>query len=350
MSELKDAGMMLRLLHHAKLQLGIDPLEVYAYTGTTVDSLSDKHLRTPHDTTIVYWSAVAEISGDNNIGLHLGEATPNFQGQVIEYLFLSSSTFGEGLKRALHYQRLLSDAAKGELGTDSNGTFLSFDTVDEEPNKLRHLYEWLVCMLSNFFKETTGDEFLPVKIHFKHGKPADISEHKRILKCELEFDCPSARIYFDPSVLDLPSRHAEPELFKLHDELAGKHLTHLEKLDIVIRVRSAIGEVLEMGTADLETIAGKLSMTPRELRSRLNEVGTNFNQTLADFRQELAKRLLATTNETIDEIVYLTGFSEPSTFYRAFKRWVNMTPVEYREMRQREIREAKAAGRTAPLP
>ncbi|HVT36511.1 MAG TPA: AraC family transcriptional regulator, partial [Nevskiaceae bacterium] len=43
--------------------------------------------------------------------------------------------------------------------------------------------------------------------------------------------------------------------------------------------------------------------------------------------------LLATTTEPIENIVYLTGFSEPSTFYRAFKRWSGMTPVQYREAR-----------------
>ena len=47
-------------------------------------------------------------------------------------------------------------------------------------------------------------------------------------------------------------------------------------------------------------------------------------------------RLLAGTEESIDEIVYLTGFSEPSTFYRAFKRWVGMTPIEYRKLKAEE--------------
>jgi AraC-like DNA-binding protein len=55
---------------------------------------------------------------------------------------------------------------------------------------------------------------------------------------------------------------------------------------------------------------------------------------LADFRYRLARQLLATTDESIDEIVYLTGFSEPSTFYRAFKRWSGMTPIEYRKTAQ----------------
>ena len=54
-----------------------------------------------------------------------------------------------------------------------------------------------------------------------------------------------------------------------------------------------------------------------------------------------ARRLLADTEEPIDNIVYLTGFSEPSTFYRAFKRWSGMTPVQYRD-RKRALAEAPA--------
>jgi len=82
-------------------------------------------------------------------------------------------------------------------------------------------------------------------------------------------------------------------------------------------------------------VAERLDIKPRSLRTRLTDVGTNFNQLLADYRCNLAKRLLAKTDESIDEIVYLTGFSEPSTFYRAFKRWVGQTPVEYRKSRNK---------------
>ena len=73
-----------------------------------------------------------------------------------------------------------------------------------------------------------------------------------------------------------------------------------------------------------------------QVRKRLADAGTNFNQLVADYRCRLAKRLLAGTDESIDEIVYLTGFSEPSTFYRAFKRWVGMTPIEYRKLKAEE--------------
>ena len=98
--------------------------------------------------------------------------------------------------------------------------------------------------------------------------------------------------------------------------------------------KPVIGEILETGQVNLEQVASKLGIKPRTLRTRLAEANTNFNQLLADYRCNLAKRLLANTNETIDEIVYLTGFSEPSTFYRAFKRWTGVTPIEYRNQKK----------------
>jgi AraC-like DNA-binding protein len=81
-------------------------------------------------------------------------------------------------------------------------------------------------------------------------------------------------------------------------------------------------------------VAAQLNLPVRRLRTQLAEADTSFQQILSDFRCRLAKRLLAQTSESIERIVYLTGFSEPSTFYRAFRRWTGETPVEYRRRKQ----------------
>ncbi|MNP07846.1 Urease operon transcriptional activator [compost metagenome] len=72
-------------------------------------------------------------------------------------------------------------------------------------------------------------------------------------------------------------------------------------------------------------------MPVRRLRDRLETAGVRFNELLADYRAQLAKELLLKTDESIQVIVERTGFSEPSTFYRAFKRWVGETPVAFRK-------------------
>ncbi|MFX5522732.1 AraC family transcriptional regulator ligand-binding domain-containing protein, partial [Acinetobacter baumannii] len=70
-------------------------------------------------------TAAQEVSKDPDIGLHLGEHLPLYRGQVIEHLFISSETFGEGLKRALAYQRLISDAFDAKLVVEEGRCYLT---------------------------------------------------------------------------------------------------------------------------------------------------------------------------------------------------------------------------------
>ncbi|MEN9465450.1 MAG: hypothetical protein RL217_1631, partial [Pseudomonadota bacterium] len=228
------------------------------------------------------------------------------------------------------------DASHASVSSDADEAFILVDTASEKVSGLRHLNECMALSLVRFFRYVTDDAFKPTRIHFTHSAPAQTSEHQRIFGCELRFGQNENRIYFSKTLLDLPSFHAEPELLQLHEKLAIEHVAKLERQDIVSRVYRVFGEVLETGQVSLEDVAAHLGIKARTLRTRLAEAGTNFNQLLANYRCNLAKRLLASTDESIDEIVYLTGFSEPSTFYRAFKRWTDQTPIEYRNQKRQQ--------------
>lgn len=331
MSELRDSVVLVRLAYQGMMTAGIDAAEVLKRIGMNESHLKVNDLRTPHSGQNRFWKAAEDVSGDPDVGLHLGESVPVYRGQVLEYLFLSSPTFGDGLRRALNYQRLLSDAVQATLGQDERGFYLRHSTLGAA---VRHLVEAVMVGVVKFFRYVTEDGFKPLLIEFEHANGAAQAEYERVFGSPVRFGCTENRIYFHPGVLEIPSLHAEPELLKLHEQVASEHVAKLEKQDFISGVNRLIGELLESGHADLETVAERLGIKPRSLRTKLTEAGTNFNQLLADYRCNLAKRLLAKTEESIDEIVYLTGFSEPSTFYRAFKRWVGLTPIEYRKSRR----------------
>ncbi|MNZ80539.1 Transcriptional activator NphR [compost metagenome] len=107
--------------------------------------------------------------------------------------------------------------------------------------------------------------------------------------------------------------------------------TQSDSPELVREVRRLIAELLLDGDVTLERVAARLGMPVRRLRDRLEAAGVRFNELLADYRAQLAKELLLKTDESIQVIVERTGFSEPSTFYRAFKRWVGETPVAFRK-------------------
>ncbi len=334
MSELKDAGILMRMMNGAMQSMDVDVLSIYRKCGVTDAHLEDSQLRTPHDANVIFWNAAEEVTSDVNVGLHFGENMPVFKGQVLEYLFLSSPSFGEGLKRALNYQRLLSDAAIAHLEVRGDEACLVADTREDAVRNLRHFNECVSVGLIQFFKYVTEDDFQATKVTFRFPEPCDTSEHKRIFGCPVLFNEQDNSIYFDAKLLDRSSLHAESELLELHEQLANKHVAKLERQDVVVQVNKIIAELLETGTVNLEVVAERMDIKPRSLRSKLTDANTNFNQLYSDYRCHLAKRLLVCTEESIDEIVYLTGFSEPSTFYRAFKRWTDTTPVEYRKFKK----------------
>lgn len=332
--QLTDASIILRLGYQALRRANLPVEQILTQAGVALNQV-DARKRTPLSAQSAFWHAAEQVSGDTDIGLHLGEHLPLYRGQVIEYLFLSSSTFGEGLKRALAYQRLISDALNVQLVHNAKSCYLTNGRLEyTDPLVHRHFSECLISGALRFFNYVTEGRFQATCIDFNFKQGTTEEEYLRVYGCPVRLGQAESRLYFEPAILDYPLWQSEPELLRLHEQLALEKLQELARYDLVAEVRRAIGSTLESGETTLETVAGQLNITPRRLRTQLSEANTCFQEILSDYRCRLAKRLLAQTTESVERIVYLTGFSEPSTFYRAFKRWTNETPVEYRKRKQ----------------
>jgi AraC-like DNA-binding protein len=77
-------------------------------------------------------------------------------------------------------------------------------------------------------------------------------------------------------------------------------------------------------------------MAGRTLQRRLAAEGVSYRELVDLARREAAERLLADRSLAVSEVGYLLGFSEPSAFHCAFKRWLGVTPLEYRRAGERQ--------------
>ena len=84
------------------------------------------------------------------------------------------------------------------------------------------------------------------------------------------------------------------------------------------------------GEMRIDVVARRLATTPRTLQRRLARAGTSFDALCDDARKQAARTYLADTTLTIAEVTYLLGYSEPSAFHRAFRRWHGTTPQAFR--------------------
>ena len=102
-----------------------------------------------------------------------------------------------------------------------------------------------------------------------------------------------------------------------------------QRPDLVARLAAELVS-LEDGAPTFAFVADKLGVSHRTLRRRLRELGTSYSKVLAMVRLEAARQRLANDNLTIDEIAYQLGYTEPTNFRHAFRRWTGLAPSAYR--------------------
>ncbi|MFN5153087.1 MAG: helix-turn-helix domain-containing protein [Gemmatimonadota bacterium] len=99
------------------------------------------------------------------------------------------------------------------------------------------------------------------------------------------------------------------------------------------RVRAALLEALPSGLVTMDAVASKLAVSRRTLQRRLANEGTSFVDLVRATRESLARHYLQRTDLPVSEIAFLLGFSEPRSFYRAFREWTGRSPDQVRRQR-----------------
>lgn len=323
-----DAGIFLNLTYHAMGRMGLDRAAIFASVNLP-DEAPDPTVRRDNSAQTRFWAAAEAVSGDRDIGLHVGGHLPTFRGLILEYLLLSSRTFGEGLRSAIRYGALLTNAANLSLRIEDDTAILA-----NFAHPVRHYLESSLCPMLSFLRHVTDGQLHVKDITFVHAEGAPPAEYERVYGAPVHLNADEGSIRFDAAILERPSPSADADLLTVIEARAAQRLADLGRASIINVIEHELADLLERGDVSLSTVANRLERKPRTLRADLAAVGTNFNEVVAAYRERLARRLLSRTSHSIDQIVYLTGFSEPSAFTRAFKRWTGETPTDYRSRKQ----------------
>ena len=176
----------------------------------------------------------------------------------------------------------------------------------------------------------TGRTLQPRKVLLQGEQPTDLAPYKQAFHAPLEFDAPYDALIFERADMDAPLPTANEAMALLHDRFAGEYLARFSESRVTHKARQVLCRLLPQGEPKREVVAQTLHLSQRTLQRRLQEEGTSFQTLLDDTRRELAEQYLAQPSMTLLEIAYLLGFADPSNFFRAFRRWFDATPGEYR--------------------
>lgn len=331
-----------RLLDHLA-GLGIDSATLYAppQPGKAAPARQDQRLAA--STYLELLGQGVRLSGDDCLGLHLGETMRPGHYGVLGYLAMSCATLADALHRQARYAALVGNLGLIEL-EDWPQPPAPEPPLPEPmvvhrwtallPQQQRQIAEQTLAGWVTFGRWLSGRDEPPYEVHFQHPAPDDTREHQRLFRCPVKFSQPQTALIFPRRLLGLPLVQADAQVRHLLDAYAERCLRDIQQGNCLPdRARTLLARQLPEHGACLERLAAQLALSPRTLQRRLSESGLSFSQLLDETRQQLVLHYLRDPALELSDIAFLAGFSEPGSLARAFRRWTGQTPAEYRRQR-----------------
>ncbi|QSQ19934.1 AraC family transcriptional regulator [Pyxidicoccus parkwayensis] len=273
------------------------------------------------------WRAAAEAVEDPLVGIRVArELVPGDYG-ALEYAVRSSPTLRAAFERVSRFHALLNDRTGVALDEHPGEVRIRYLRPGIEARMPPPYVEFVLGSWVNMGRQLADAPVLPSRVLLPHPAPPDMSLHREFFGEGVTFGSEGAELHFKAGVLDAPLPRGDASLASVLDR-------HMEQLLVQARaarpwsakVSEDVARQLADGTPRLEQVAERLTVSPRALRRRLEEEGTTFARVVDDLRRGLALELTRNPEVSLGEVAFLLGFSEPSAFHRAFRRWTGRTP------------------------
>jgi AraC-like DNA-binding protein len=194
----------------------------------------------------------------------------------------------------------------------------------------RQATELAIGVLFRMCATVLGDRWQPDSVNFTHDAPRDLSLHKRVFGCRIEFGSDFNGFVCAAADLDIANPTADPAMARYAQRFV-EALPYVSEPSVVLDVRKAIYLLLPGGRASSEYVAQGLGLSLRTMQRQLDEAGVSFTQLVNEVRRDLAKRYIENPRYTLVRVSELLGYSTQGSFTRWFSTQFGMPPQQWRQ-------------------
>ena len=286
--------------------------------GVTADQLSEviKQLRRETD--------------DELIGLGLAPAPPGTIRMVGLALLAGASDLGRALRLFQEFQRCVPGFPPIHVTTEASRTTLSFDiTAINEPADL--LTDLLLAAAHRTLSWVTCSRIPLRQVNIPHRQPVNVDDYDLIFGAPVVFSATTPALVFDSAALAAPIVRTQDEVVEFFTQTPGAIIARRDYgRSLTDRVHRILQRHLSGDWPTADDVAVCLALSPQTVRRKLREKNTSLTQIKEDILRDAALTSLAQGGETVAALSQRLGFSEPSAFTRAFRRWTGSPPKTYR--------------------
>jgi len=304
---------------------GIDPAPLFRKHGIESTAVFDPGSRISYLKLDRVMGEAVEQSGDPFFSLKEADyLLPSHLGPL-GFAWLASTSLRSAFQRVQRYIKVLHENMQVTMHDSEDALVVSFN-LDAPSVNAYHRDIGHLAIMTRMCRFNYGNQWNPLRVTVAHPAPPDQSYFYSLFRCPVDFEAEENSLHIDLKQADKRLTGASKQLAQLHDHIVVKYLAHLSRKDIVNRVKAAILDGLGDGAATESSIAQTVNTSIRNLNRKLSK--------LVETRRELAEQYINDSTLTLTEISFLLGFSEVSSFSRAYRRWEGQSPSEARKSRQ----------------
>jgi AraC-like DNA-binding protein len=317
-------------LHLAEVvkSLGTPQDELFGPLGLDPEGLAVPGARIEVPAFAALVTRARKVTGNDAIGILLGLQMRASAHGYLGFAAMTASTLREALETATRFVPTRTNALGLSLHVGERTASLVIEERADFGEARDAVLFALAVGIWQMGDALTGRQ-LEGSADFAFPRPA-YAENFANVGPVLRFAQPATQLVFDASNLELPLTLADPvsrqlvysELERSLEELGGDQ-------DLLARVRKLVGRA-GGGFRLLDEVASALHLSTRTLKRRLATQGATYSDLLEEQRRERAMMLLRSPTLSLDEVAEQLGYSDPSNFRRAFRRWTGLSPAAYR--------------------
>lgn len=310
---------------------GISVRDLFARTGVDVAELEDARARISHRQRLAIYRNAKRLAKRSDIALLAGARQRISDYGIYGYALVSSRTFGDSLLFSLDHVTMAGPAVRQiSFRIEGKTAILRSHGLDTLGELLPFAAEFWRSSMTALFSRVLEAPFPSKRMVFPFPAPAHWRNYERMFNCPIDFDADRMEWHFDAQVLDMPCPNANPITAEICQQVCGVLLTEGPgESELVRRIRAACLNSPNRFPAAVR-IASDLGLSLRTFHRRLAQEGLSYQTIVDGMRRSLATELLENTHMGIDLIAERIGFADATSFRKAFKKWTNRSPSDFR--------------------
>ncbi len=310
---------------------GADPVAIFTDAGLDTSFINVASARYPVENVRKAWQLAADCIKNPCFGVHAGEHWLPGDLHALGYAFLSSRTLHIGLNRIVRFNEVVDQVINFIVEEDDEHLILSYENVRKDLPDIPALEVARWSVVLTMCRAAKPEGISPARVDLTHAPMTCRKDYETFFKGLIKYSQKRPALFFRRADVEQTLTAVNTEVAAVNEKALRDYLDRLHEDDLEHRVARVISEHLASGYLTDDKVAEALFMSSRTLQRKLSTEGTTFKQILKSVRKKLAMEYLKDERLSFSEISYLLGFSEQSSFTRAFKNWTGVSPTQARQ-------------------